>query len=293
MSFLFVVKKGSFEVEKIVSLLKETDSSLSVCGSGELNGHLGVLLHSDRDCEDLKTELQIKEEFSSLDLLVMEQVPSLKQRGIVVLDMDMTSVQIEGIDEIARRLGVFDRVSEITSKAMHGGLDFASSLKARVALLKDGSASVIEDVKAIMTETDGLEALMKTATAAGWLKGICSGGFTQLIHVLEEKYRLDMVNANTLEIADGRFTGAVAGRIVDAEVKKEGVLKLAAKHAIPKEQIIVLGDGANDLKMIETAGLGIAYHAKPIVQAKAPCALNCSDLTAVALLLTLGANANG
>ena len=194
---------------------------------------------------------------------------------------------MKGIDEIARRLHVFDKVSEITSKAMHGGLDFAQSLTLRVSMLKDGNASVIEDVKKIMRETDGLDVLMQTVSKASWVKGICSGGFEQLICVLEKKYNLDMVCGNALEIVDGKLTGKVDKRIVDAEVKKEGVRKLQQEHNIKDSQIIVLGDGANDLKMIEVAALGIAYHAKPLVQKTAPFSINYSDLTAVALLLEL------
>ena len=201
--------------------------------------------------------------------------------------MDMTSVQIEGIDEIARRLGVYDKVSEITSKAMHGGLDFAQSLTLRVAMLKDGDASVIEDVKSIMKETDGLDVLMQTVSSHNWVKGICSGGFEQLICVLDKKYSLDMVCANSLEIKDGKLTGKVDKRIVDATVKREGVLDLQQKSNVESSQIIVVGDGANDLKMIEAASLGIAYHAKPLVQQTAPFCINHSDLSAVALLLEL------
>ena len=223
----------------------------------------------------------------NFDVFASNSFPTLKEKGEICLDMDMTSVQIEGIDEIARRLNVFDKVSEITSKAMHGGLDFAQSLTLRVSMLKDGSASVIEDVKKIMRETDGLDVLMQTVSKASWVKGICSGGFEQLICVLEKKYNLDMVCANSLEIVDGKLTGKVDKRIVDAEVKKEGVRKLQQEHNIKDSQIIVLGDGANDLKMIEVAALGIAYHAKPLVLKTAPFSINYSDLTAVALLLEL------
>ena len=138
-----------------------------------------------------------------------------------------------------------------------------------------------------MKETDGLDYLMKTASDNGFYKAICSGGFEQLICVLEKKYNLDAVYANSLEIVDGKLTGKVDKRIVDAEVKREGVLELSQKHGIEKEQIVVLGDGANDLKMIEVAGLGVAYHAKPLVKQKAPFSISYSDLSAVALLLKL------
>ena len=154
-------------------------------------------------------------------------------------------------------------------------------------MLKDGDASVIEDVKSIMKETEGLDVLMQTVSSHNWVKGICSGGFEQLICVLDKKYSLDMVCANSLEIKDGKLTGKVDKRIVDATVKREGVLDLQQKSNVESSQIIVLGDGANDLKMIEAASLGIAYHAKPLVQQTAPFCINHSDLSAVALLLEL------
>lgn len=223
------------------------------------------------------------------DILYLDKVPSLSKKGVLVLDMDMTSVLIEGIDEIARRVGVFDKVAAITKEAMHGGMDFAQSLTKRVSMLEGGDAKVIEEVKAIMKEMPGLDSLFNE-TFGHFSRGICSGGFVQLISVLEEKYKLEMVRANSLEIVNGKFTGRLNSSIVDAEAKRLGVLELMAKHQVKREQVIVLGDGANDLKMIAEAGVGIAYHAKPLVREKAPCTLDHCDLGAVTLLLKLGSN---
>lgn len=290
MSQVFIVKKDLSFVPDAAALAvaKVTGASLSKVNEAVLNGHAGALYSIDSDDakECIKSAI-LNGEFDFDVFYTNKTFPTLNKKGEICLDMDMTSVQIEGIDEIARRLGVFEKVAEITSKAMHGGLDFAQSLTLRVSMLKDGDASVIEDVKTIMHETDGLDVLMNTVSEHGWVKGICSGGFEQLICVLEKKYNLDMVCANSLEIADGKLTGKVDKRIVDAAVKREGVLELQQKENIESDQIIVLGDGANDLKMIEVAGLGIAYHAKPLVQEKAPFNINHSDLTAVALLLKL------
>lgn len=221
------------------------------------------------------------------DVMIMDHLPSLAKPGALVMDMDMTTVQIEGIDEIARRLGVYEQVAAITSEAMHGNLDFATSLKRRVAMLKGGSVSFLDEVKKIMTETEGLKELMEVVTLAGWKKAVCSGGFTQLIDVIDKKYGLDLIKANTLAVSDGRFTGEVAGEIVDAEAKRRGVLEIMERYSIPKEQVIVIGDGANDLKMMQEGGLGIAYWAKPKVRAQAPQVLSRSFLSAVALLLML------
>lgn len=289
MSLIYIVKKdANFNVdEAIAKVSKATGLTLTKINSGSLNAHIAVLCKTDAvNAHELCKQAVLDHKFD-FDVFASNSFPTLKEKGEICLDMDMTSVQIEGIDEIARRLNVFDKVSEITSKAMHGGLDFAQSLTLRVSMLKDGKASVIEDVKKIMRETDGLDVLMQTVSKASWVKGICSGGFEQLICVLEKKYNLDMVCANSLEIVDGKLTGKVDKRIVDAEVKKEGVRKLQQEHNIKDSQIIVLGDGANDLKMIEVAALGIAYHAKPLVQKTAPFSINYSDLTAVALLLEL------
>ena len=140
-----------------------------------------------------------------------------------------------------------------------------------------------------MTETAGLDNLMAVTAENKWARGICSGGFVQLIEVLERKYNLEMVCANSLEIAAGKFTGKVVGDIVDAEAKRKGVLSLMSEYHVDKSQVIVLGDGANDLQMLSEAGVGIAYHAKPKVKAQAQCALNKSDLNAVVLLLKLAA----
>ena len=289
MSLIYIVKKdANFNVDEAIAKVSETTGlTLTKINSGSLNAHIAVLCKTDAvNAHELCKQAVLDHKFD-FDVFASNSFPTLKEKGEICLDMDMTSVQIEGIDEIARRLNVFDKVSEITSKAMHGGLDFAQSLTLRVSMLKDGNASAIEDVKKIMRETDGLDVLMQTVSKASWVKGICSGGFEQLICVLEKKYNLDMVCANSLEIVDGKLTGKVDKRIVDAEVKKEGVRKLQQEHNIKDSQIIVLGDGANDLKMIEVAALGIAYHAKPLVQKTAPFSINYSDLTAVALLLEL------
>lgn len=289
MSFVYIVKKDlNFNLEQAAKLVEEkTSLKLNKLKEKTLTTHKGALYTTDNDnAHELCKKAVLAKSFD-FDVWASKSFPTASKKGEICLDMDMTSVQIEGIDEIARRLNVYDKVAEITSKAMHGGLDFAQSLTLRVSMLKDGDASVIEDVKTIMHETDGLDTLMATVTKHGWVKGICSGGFEQLICVLDKKYNLDMVCANSLEIKDGKLTGKVDKRIVDATVKREGLFELGAKHNIDKSQVIVLGDGANDLKMIEVAALGIAYHAKPLVQETAPFCINYGDLTAVALLLEL------
>ncbi len=221
----------------------------------------------------------------AFDVFVADSFPDPGQKGGLVLDMDMTSVQIEGIDEIARRLGRYEEVAAITAAAMHGELDFAAALRERVALLKGGEAHILREIKESMPETPGLKSLMDFTRECGWVRGIASGGFVQLIAALNERYGLDFVQANELELADGRLTGGLVGGITDRQRKAEAVEAMQARHGISRAQTIVLGDGANDLDMIARAGLGIAYHAKPKVVAQAPQILNHADLSAVTLLL--------
>ncbi|MGN0909519.1 MAG: phosphoserine phosphatase SerB [Succinivibrio sp.] len=286
MSLVFASRKDpAFSPEKSA---REALGSVQLLREASSGDHKAAIFRSDSPrLGDEGFMRSAREGDLGFDLIAAPSFPTLNKPGAIALDMDMTSVQIEGIDEIARRLGVYDEVAAITAGAMRGGLDFASSLRKRVAMLKGGSASVIEDVRKIMTETGGLDALMKAADRGGWKKGICSGGFTQLICVLEKKYGLDMVRANTLEIEGGVLTGRVSGAITDARAKAQGVRDLIAMAGAIRENSIVLGDGANDLMMMEEAGLGIAFHAKPLVRDKAPSAINHSDLTAVALLLEL------
>lgn len=235
------------------------------------------------------------------DILMSEDFPCFNQEderpGALVMDMDMTTVQIEGIDEIARRLGVFDEVSAITEEAMHGKLDFSQSLRKRVALLKGGDAEhILADVRCNMPETPGLSDLMTQCNNIREVIGqdkfttcIASGGFHNLISVIEQKYGINKIRANRLAVdAQGKFTGEVDGPIVDAKAKADLVKELKAS-GIPQERILVLGDGANDMLMMNEGGLGIAYHAKPKVQAQMLNVLNVGDLSAVAHLLRMRA----
>lgn len=235
------------------------------------------------------------------DVLMSEDFPCFNEHhtasGALVMDMDMTTVQIEGIDEIARRLGVFDEVAAITHEAMHGKLDFSQSLRKRVSLLKGGDAAhILADVRANMPETAGLDALMACCdeiravpNMSPFYTCIASGGFHNLISKIDEKYHLSKIRANRLAVdAEGKFTGEVDGPIVDGQAKADLVKELKAS-GVPQERIIVLGDGANDLLMMQEGGLGIAYHAKPKVQERQLNALNVGDLSAVAYLLYLRA----
>lgn len=269
----------------LAALKRERGAEATRTLSAEDEEHVFALTALDATWDRLRGCKALWENAPS-DVLLIRELPLLSQQGVLVMDMDMTAVQIEGIDEIARRVGVYEEVAAVTSRAMHGELDFAASLQERVSKLKSAKSAtaILNAVKEVMTETPGLDSLL-SLTYGKWQRGIASGGFTQLIGVLKERYHLEMVAANTLEIAEDRFTGRVASAIVDATGKLHAVINLMVDTGTPVSQCVVLGDGANDLPMLKAAGLGIAYHAKPKVVAEAPCALNMSDLRAVSLLL--------
>lgn len=207
----------------------------------------------------------------------------LAQCKVLAMDMDSTLINIECIDEIAGVAGVKDKVSEITEAAMRGEIkDFSESLRRRVALLKDVPAEALEQVYTEKLRLNpGAERLITTAQAAGIKVLLVSGGFTFFTDRLRERLRLDSAHANTLEIDNGVLTGRVLGDILDADAKAVYLREFARTHGATKEQIIAMGDGANDLKMLGAAGFPVAYHAKPLVRQQTRYALNVSGLDGV------------
>lgn len=202
---------------------------------------------------------------------------------VLSMDMDSTLINIECIDEIAGVAGVKDKVSEITEAAMRGEIkDFAESLRRRVALLKDVPAEALEQVYTEKLRLNpGAERLITTAQAAGIKVLLVSGGFTFFTDRLRERLKLDSAHANTLEIDNGVLTGRVLGDILDADAKAVYLREFARTHGATKEQVIAMGDGANDLKMLGAAGFPVAYHAKPLVRQQTRYALNVSGLDGV------------
>jgi len=202
------------------------------------------------------------------------------------MDMDSTLIQCECIDEIAGFLGIKAQISEITERAMRGELDFAASLTERVQLLSGLDAGVLDQVYEQCIElTDGAETLIAALKQHGWKVGLVSGGFTYFTDKLEHRLGLDFTRSNVLEIKDGKLTGGIIGDIVDAQTKRCCLLEQAEIYCIPISQTVAMGDGANDLPMIHAAGFGIAFHAKPKVQAEAPYAINEGPLDQLLQLL--------
>ncbi|WP_375058590.1 phosphoserine phosphatase SerB [Zobellella sp. DQSA1] len=219
------------------------------------------------------------------DLACVPALPSAALPGLVLMDMDSTAIQIECIDEIAALAGVGDEVSAITRAAMEGALPFSESLRRRVKALAGADAAIIDQVIGRMPLMPGLTELVAGLKQMGWKVAIASGGFTPFACHLQETLALDAVFANTLEIRDGKLTGEVLGAIVDAEAKANILVDLAHEHGIPIGQTVAIGDGANDLLMLAQAGLGVALHAKPLVQEQAPVCINRLSLEGVLGLL--------
>ncbi|MGL5689454.1 MAG: phosphoserine phosphatase SerB [Bacteroidales bacterium] len=192
-----------------------------------------------------------------------------RSRRLICFDMDSTLIETEVIDELADKAGVGEQVRAITESAMRGEIDFTESFLQRISLLKGLDISVMQEIAESLPISEGLERLMKTLKRVGFKVAILSGGFTYFGNYLKEKYGMDYVFANELEVKDGKLTGRHIGEIVDGRKKAELLKQLAEIENVDIAQTIAVGDGANDLPMLATAGLGIAYHAKPKVKESA------------------------
>jgi phosphoserine phosphatase len=206
-------------------------------------------------------------------------------KKLVVMDVDSTLIQQEVIELLAAKAGVGDKVKEITDAAMRGELDFAGSLKARVALLAGLPASVITEVQSEIALTPGARTLVKTLQKLGHSVAVVSGGFTSVIEPLVKELGIIHYRANSLEIIDGKITGKVLDPIIDRASKAQALKDFARIEGVEIEQTIAIGDGANDLDMISIAGLGIAFNAKPAVKAAADSSVSAPYLDSVLYLL--------
>lgn len=208
-----------------------------------------------------------------------------RMRRLICFDMDSTLIQTECIDELAERAGVGEQVKAITERAMRGEIDFKESFTERVALLKGLDESVMKEIAEDLPITEGVERLMFVLKHYGYKIAILSGGFTYFGEYLKRKFGIDYVYANELEIEDGKLTGRYLGEIVDGKRKAELLRLLAQVEKVDIAQTIAVGDGANDLPMLSTAGLGIAFHAKPKVVENAEQSINTIGLDGVLYFL--------
>ncbi len=240
---------------------------------------------SGAEATALRTVLAAVAAGTGTDIAVEQVGLARRSKRLIVLDVDSTLVRGEVIDELAARAGRAAEVAAITAAAMNGELDFAESLRARVATLAGLPVEVLDEVREALVLTPGARTLIRTLQRLGFRCGIVSGGFTQITDPLAESLGLDFAAANTLEVADGRLTGGLVGEIVDRPGKARALARFAEQYAIPLEQTVAVGDGANDLDMLNAAGLGIAFNAKPVVREQAHAALNQPYLDAVLQVL--------
>ena len=222
-----------------------------------------------------------------IDLAVEQGSGMRSAKRLVMLDMDSTLITQEVIDLLAAKADVAKEVSVITEKAMTGEIDFTQSLQARVSLLAGLSESMLLAVRNEIILTLGAEKLIQTLHLKGHKVGVVSGGFIDVIEPILKDLKIDFYKANKLQIIDGKLTGKIEGAIIDRSAKLDALITFAKNEGVPMSQTVAIGDGANDLDMIQAAGLGIAFNAKPKVAAAAATTISSPDLSAVLLLMGL------
>ncbi|MFJ4650637.1 phosphoserine phosphatase SerB [Nocardia sp. NPDC088792] len=240
----------------------------------------------DGDTEtELRTTLSAVAAKQSVDIAVERAGLARRAKRLIVFDVDSTLIQGEVIEMLAAHAGVEDEVRQVTEAAMRGELDFAESLRQRVATLAGLDASVIDEVADQIELTPGARTTIRTLRRLGFRCGVVSGGFRQVIEPLAHELELDFVQANTLEVLNGKLTGKVLGEIVDREAKAVALRRFAAETGVAMDQTVAVGDGANDIDMLNAAGLGIAFNAKPALREVADAALSHPYLDAVLFIL--------
>lgn len=279
-----VIKDQGLNIDSIVRLtgrqsIKHPERNVRACIEFSLRG-------TPIDINDMRSQLMQLSSEMEFDFSLQRDNMFRRMRRLICFDMDSTLIQTECIDELAMRAGVGDKVKEITERAMRGEIDFKESFKERVSLLKGLDVSVMQDIAEKLPITEGVDRLMAVLKRYGYKIAILSGGFTFFGEYLQRKYGIDYMYANELEIDDnGKLTGNYVGEIVDGHRKAELLKLIAQVEKVNLAQTIAVGDGANDLPMISEAGLGIAFHAKPRVQANAKQSINTIGLDGVLYFL--------
>ena len=240
-----------------------------------------------RDKEQMKADFMKLSAEQEMDISFQEESMYRRMRRLICFDMDSTLIETEVIDELAIRAGVGDQVKAITEAAMRGEIDFCESFRQRCALLKGLDVSVMQEIAENLPITEGVDRLMRILKKVGFKIAILSGGFTYFGNYLKQKYNIDYVYANELEVENGKLTGRHVGDIVDGKRKAELLRLIAQVENVDIRQTVAVGDGANDLPMISIAGLGIAFHAKPKVKATAKQSISTIGLDGILYFLGL------
>ena len=271
------IASQGFNIDRIERLAQGRLCSIELLLSGD----------ESADPRALKAALVEIEARSPVDIALQRESLLRRSKRLVVMDMDSTLIQQEVIDEIARVHGVYDEVSAVTERAMQGDIPFGEALRQRCALLAGAPESVFETVLERIELTPGAEHFIRTLQRLGYKTAVVSGGFIQVAEPIRQKLGLDYAFANQLEVIDGKLTGRLIGPIVDRARKADLLESMAQAERVSLESVIAIGDGANDLDMLDRAGLGIAFCAKRVVREAADTAINHRQLDAVLYLLGL------
>ena len=266
-------------IEKIGRLSENTLASVEI----------HALLPAGRDSDALKRTLLSVATSAGFDVSLQRESLYRRSKRLVVLDMDSTLIRIEVIDELARAAGVGTDVARITERAMLGEMDYDESLRQRVKLLAGLDVAVLDKLAADLPLTDGAETLLRVLKRLGYKIAVISGGFSRAAEALKRRLGVDYAYSNNLEVQGGKLTGRVVGPIVNAQRKAELLETIAQAEGVLLDQVIAVGDGANDAMMLERAGLGIAFHAKPKLREAADTSISAAGLDAILYLLGFSA----
>jgi phosphoserine phosphatase len=266
------IKRGGGNIDRIVRMGRYPVTAIRMEVSGvepeRLQSELGAIAHEH-----------------GVDVAVQENGIRRHAQRLVVMDVDSTLIQGEVIEMLAAHAGCEEQVAEVTERAMRGELDFAESLRQRVARLEGVPESALDEVYARLQYAPGARTMIRTLKRLGYRFALVSGGFTQVIEQIAAELEIDYFAANELEVVDGRLTGRVVGAIVDRPGKAAALRDFAAQARIPVKNTVAIGDGANDLDMLAAAGLGIAFNAKPVVRDQARTSVNVPYLDAIVYLM--------
>jgi phosphoserine phosphatase len=277
-------------IQELTGFLAKEKFNINNINHSTNDGHLqvleiGIATKSAHVLEAHKKNILLLSKIHGVDLAITNNDIFRYNKRLIVFDMDSTLIEQEVIDELAKYHGVYEKVCAITHAAMSGELDFETSLRKRVKLLKGLSVDVIPKIQEGLTLTKGTMQCIETMQSLGIVTAVISGGFTQFTSYIQTKLGLDHHYGNTLEISDGHLTGELLGDIIDKAKKAELLESLAKKLNINLKQSIAVGDGANDLLMLEKAGMGIAFNAKDIVKEKSSFQLSNGPMTSILLMM--------